>query len=201
MVGKCKQCGYQAGFFNLQGGLCKQCRKISGSSSSDNDYLSPNHNRGFFFKKVLKWSINEQRKEIASFVEILKGLDGAELGHIVALATDIRHRLELEGHIIIDPIVYLITNPEFTVTLIHVYQELQKHNKMQEASGVMVWIHTFRAAANLELRGLGRSIWRELERGFPHIDSSADGYYMLTNIKLDIEGANSFPKGLTPEPL
>jgi len=197
----CKQCGYGAGLLNLKGGLCKQCRKISGSPSIDNDYLLPDNNRGFFSTKVLKWSINEQRKEIDSFVEILKSLDGAELGHIVALATDIRHRLELEGHIIIDPIIYLKTNPKFTVTLIHVYQELQKHNKMQEASGVMVWVHTFRAAAILELRGLGRSVWRELERGFPHIDSSADGYYMLTNIKLDIEGANSFPKGLTPEPL
>lgn len=65
----------------------------------------------------------------------------------------------------------------------------------------MVWLHTFRSAARLELRSLGREMWKELERGFPYIEESAMLFWELTGRKLDIDGATSFPIGLTPDPI
>jgi hypothetical protein len=32
----------------------------------------------------------------------------------------------------------------------------------------MVWLHTLRCLTTPELRDLGRQMWQELERGFPH---------------------------------
>ncbi len=62
-----------------------------------------------------------------------------------------------------------------------------------------MWVHTFRAAARLELRGLGREMWKELERGFSYIDESVSEFAVLTGDILNTEDANSFPIGLAPE--
>ena len=59
----------------------------------------------------------------------------------------------------------------------------------------MVWLHTMRAAARLELRPLGRDMWRELARGFPYVEESVEEWSMLTDDTLDMSRATEFPKG------
>ena len=77
----------------------------------------------------------------------------------------------------------------------------KKKNNPIAASALMVWAHTARAGIRLELRSLGRELWRELSRGFPHVDEAAASFKALSGRSLNIEGAKQFPKGLTPEPL
>jgi hypothetical protein len=160
--------------------------------------------KGIFivFSNILnKWATSIQRKEIKEFICNLKVMDSQELGFVVAVATDIRHRLESEGHVLMDPISYVALEPQFPHFLSSTIVRLQKQGQPVDAAGMMIWAHTFRAANRLELRGLGREMWGELERGFPYIEESASGFMRLTGKWLDISGANSFPIGLSPKPL
>jgi hypothetical protein len=154
---------------------------------------------GIFSNMFNRWAEKRQRKEIQSFIHNLRAMDGPELGSVVAVATDIRHKLEVDSHVLMDPINYFAVNPGFLYLLSSTTIKLQKQNKLTEAAGMMVWVHTFRAAARLELRGLGREMWKELERGFLYIDESVSGFAVLTGNILNTEDANSFPIGLAPE--
>ena len=120
---------------------------------------------------------------------------------LVAGATHIRHELERQGHIISDPINYAAANPLFAAVLSRVIKDLQKSGQLESAAAMMVWLHTFRAATWIELRGHGREVWRELARGFPEVERAARDMYSLLNIKPDIEGYDEFPTGFTPDPL
>ncbi len=156
---------------------------------------------GWLANRFDKWAGNKQNQEINDFVNRLKAMDGAEIGLIVATATHVRHLLELEGHIMMDPIVYSSLNPAFTFSLSKTVISLQKENNLAMSAAVIVWVHTFRAASRSEIRQQGRDMWRELERGFPYVFDAVMGFHELTGNYLDYTDAESFPIGLTPDPL
>jgi hypothetical protein len=154
---------------------------------------------GWFTQKVDKWESDQQRAEMADFVARLKAMDGAEIGNVVAVATHFRHSLEDDGHDPMDPIAYVAVNPGFLLFLSTTANRLKKQRKEQEAAAFMIWTNTARAGARLELRGLGREMWRELSRGFPHVEEAARDFRFRTGIGLNIVDAEQFPLGLTPE--
>ncbi|HBQ9084922.1 hypothetical protein [Klebsiella quasipneumoniae] len=156
---------------------------------------------GWLANRVDKWASKKQNQEISEFVYRLKSMDGAEIGLIVATATHVRHILEREGHNMMDPVVYTSLNPAFTFSLSQTVVQLQKEKNFGMAAAFMVWVHTFRSSTRGELRQYGREMWRELERGFPYVFDAAMGYQQLTGHSLDFYDAESFPTGLTPDPL
>lgn len=87
---------------------------------------------GFFAKKLDQWAGKEQEKELNAFISNLQAMDGPEIGHVVAVATNIRHKFESAGHIILDPINYVAANPKFPFLLSRAIIQLQKDNEMQE---------------------------------------------------------------------
>ncbi|MDK7098252.1 hypothetical protein [Klebsiella aerogenes] len=156
---------------------------------------------GWLANRFDKWAGKKQSQEISEFVYRLKSMDGAEIGLIVATATHARHLLEKEGHVMMEPAVYTSLNPAFTFSLSQTVIQLQKDKNFSMAAAFMVWVHTFRASTRGELRQYGREMWRELERGFPYVLDAAIGYQQLTGHSLDVYDAESFPAGLTPDPL
>jgi len=149
--------------------------------------------------KINKWASGKQTEELEHFVQMLRGMDGPELGHVVALATNLRHGMERDGHNVMEPVVYTSANPGFVLLLSRMVAEAQKQGRMQDAAGLMVWTHTARAGVRLELRVLAKEMWRELARGFPHVVESARGFERTTGRVLRIQGAEQFPAGFTPE--
>lgn len=156
---------------------------------------------GWFTRKFDSWASKKQRTEMADFIARLRSMDSSEIGHVVACATHLRHQLEAEGHIPIDPINYVAINPMFPLLLSRTTIGFQKQGRLQDAAALMVWLHTARAGVRLELRFLGRELWKELERGFPYVEEAADNVKVLFGKQLDISEATTFPFGLTPEPL
>ena len=156
---------------------------------------------GWLARKIDAWASNKQRQEMTHFVSLLKSMDGSEIGVVVAVATHVRHQLEAQGHNPTDPIAYTAINPEFALLLSRTAISLQKQQRLQDAAAFMVWLHTARAAIRLELRSLGRDLWRELARGFPHVEEGALSCHLLLGVRPNIEGADQFPQGFTPEPL
>mgnify|MGYP001614024996 CR=1 FL=1 len=156
---------------------------------------------GWLNRKLDKWASDSQRKEMADFIDRLRTMDGTDLGLVVAMATTFRHQLEAKGHNPMDPILYTRQNPDFCYLLSSTAVTFQKEGKPQDAAALMVWVHTARAGLRLELRSLGRELWKQLERGFPYVEETALPFRIITGTELNIEGATDFPIGLTPEPL
>lgn len=145
----------------------------------------------WFTNKIDKWAVNKQREELSTFVDMLKAMDSDELGLVVAGATHARHGMKGLGHDVMNPIQYLTVNPTFPLTLSHLVRDYQKAGKPQEAAAIMIWLHTFRGANSLEVRGLARNMWRELERGFAYAESAAATCAMLGGPTLNVEDAES----------
>lgn len=156
---------------------------------------------GWFARKFDKWASGKQASEFIEFLKRLRAMDGEELGLVVALATDRRHILEADGHLVSDPTIYVAANPDFTFQLSRATIQHQKQGNLVLAAALMVWIHTLRAGTRLELRQYGRDMWRELQRGFPYVEQAALDAEHLFGKRLNVEGFNEFPKGLTPDPL
>jgi hypothetical protein len=156
---------------------------------------------GWFSRKVENWASNNMRQELESFIASLRAMDGSEIGIVVAMATHLRHQLESMGHMPMDPIVYVAVNPRFPLLLSQTIGDFQKQERFRDAAALLIWAHSARAGSRLELRALGRELWRELARGFPHVEDGARSVAEMTGSRLNTQGANEFPKGLTPEPL
>ena len=147
------------------------------------------------------WAGKKQAKELKSFVENLRAADGSELGMVVACATNWRHELRQDGWDLLAPSLCLATDPMITFRLIKAIQKLQHDDRPELAVGLMVWVHTLRALTRLQLRSLGRDMWRELSRGFPHVDEAAVGAFAIMGTKFDTRNSDQFLSGLTTEPL
>ena len=155
---------------------------------------------GWLSNKIDRWAGDKQDEELRAFVQMLKAMDGSELGLVVAGVTHMRHALESEGHNVMDPIIYTASNPTFAQMLNNLVRECQKQGRMQDAASLMVWLHTMRGGIRLELRGLVREMWGELARGFLHVHTSASAIRSKDGRPLNLAGATDFPVGFTPQP-
>jgi hypothetical protein len=156
---------------------------------------------GLFTKWKLSRYLRIQESEISSFTAQLSQMDSAEIGVVVALTTDTRNRLEDAGFLLSDPIVAYTINPETPSSLSGMIKTLQAEGRLQEAAAVMVWLHTSRVGARLELRPLARQMWGQLERGFPHAEDASMSLMRVFFRPIRIDGYDQFPKGLSPDPL
>jgi len=156
---------------------------------------------GLFTKWKLSRYLRIQESEISSFTAQLSQMDSAEIGVVVALTTDTRNRLEDAGFLLSDPIVAYTINPETPSALSGMIKTLQAEGRLQEAAAVMVWLHTSRVGARLELRPLARQMWGQLERGFPHAEDASMSLLRVFFRPIRIDGYDQFPKGLSPDPL
>ncbi len=149
---------------------------------------------------LVQWAKTKQREEISEFINALKAMDGQELGLPVAFTAHFRNQLAAKGVDLSDPFLLVTADQGIIHDLSSKAVSLQKQGETAAAVPVMVWTHTLRAMARPELRGLGREMWGQLERGFAHAEEAARGQQLLTGQALDISGYDEFPKGLTPKP-
>ena len=61
-------------------------------------------------------------------------------------------------------------------------QTFQRQEEYASASGAKVWLFTLRSCTIPEARLLGRNIWKELARGFPHVLTALDEFEAATDI-------------------
>lgn len=112
---------------------------------------------------IQNWATSRRRKELDDFVLGLAGSDGSELGLLVAMATTIRNQFLVEGINLMSPAVLMATDSMAAYKLSSLCTKLQRSNQQHQAAGVMVWLHTLRAASEPTLRLKGREMWGHLE--------------------------------------
>ena len=74
-------------------------------------------------------------------------------------------------------------------------------NQPSDALGVMILLHSVRALNVPEIRALGRDMWKQLERGFPHFQDAIFEIRKVSgnNIPQEIDSELRFiPRGLEP---
>jgi hypothetical protein len=145
--------------------------------------------------------VGQQKRELATFLEKLKAMDGDEVGLVLAAVTHYRHALEKEGHLPMDMITYVGVNPAFALTLSQRTNAFQSAGNNFAAVAPMIWCHTARAALSLELRTLAREMWAELARGTPHVVEAHLNFGRISGLYFDIDGAELVPTGFTAKPL
>ncbi|MER9875313.1 hypothetical protein [Mesorhizobium sp. M0195] len=157
---------------------------------------------GWLGNKVLGWSTNVQKRELEEFVGRLRAMDGSEVGMIVACATNHRNLVaQTRGWNLLEPALCEMQEPALALKIGQLIRDLQAKNRPELAVGFFVWLHSVRSAKNPDLRQLGRDMWKELGRGFEHVDDAAEGFEALTGFEFKIDGYNEYPAGLTPVPV
>ena len=158
---------------------------------------------GFLERRFRNWGMRLAERDLRDFLGRLRSMDASEIGFVVACATDVRKELQAAGHDVLDPINCGALHPEIFTELGGTIRTFQKRGQLQDAAALMVWAHTLRAGSvgGPRIRALGREMWKELARGFPYVEMAATNYQAISGVILDIDGADQFPIGLTPEPL
>jgi hypothetical protein len=154
---------------------------------------------GWLERKFYNWGIGAQKREIDPWLDNLRSVNGDEVGALLAVATHIRHGLELRlGVDLLDPILTHTAKPDLIFELHRIVKHCQSTGQQSDAAGVMVWLFTLRCGAALELRQRGRELWKELQRGYPHVKEAADSLGALSGKTINIDGFDRVPIGLEP---
>jgi hypothetical protein len=118
-------------------------------------------------------SVRDGTADLERFIVALKGMSAEELGTVVALAAILRMELRAQGLFPDDALDIASQLPESEQKAVRsgmsgLTLDFQKKNH-PSAGAAMVWLHTLRALQFPELRLLGRQMWGQLQRGFPHV--------------------------------
>jgi hypothetical protein len=160
---------------------------------------------GWLKSRVQKASVDAMRDDLERFARSLEGASSQEAADVLMMATLVRLQLEKSGQLVPSAFSPMHSSDSLEADLLPLkinrfISDMQKQGKMELAAGAMVWLHTARVVVNPELRLLGRTMWKELQRGLPAIDLShiQDGI-RLGHLPHDIEYQLGFiPKGLEP---
>jgi hypothetical protein len=154
----------------------------------------------WFHNKLVSWGSKQQRTEIETWLQMLRAMNSDEIGMLMAGATHFRHILENTYHVnLLEPFEANSIDPELSSKLRKLIQEYQSNGDNTSAACVMVWLHSLRCSALLDVRPLGRELWQELRRGFPFVDDAANSMLRTTRQLLNTDGFDSIPVGLEPE--
>jgi hypothetical protein len=152
------------------------------------------------FNLFKKNKIQTAEEQLSEFLRMLKACDSGELGLPVGLAAHFRNMYALTGRDLNKPGELAIRDPEFLQVLILEVQRLQAEELQHVVPGLIIWVHSIRAAHDLRMRDLGRQMWGQLARGFPFAESASRGAEPLIGFPLDIDGFDQFPELLSPTP-
>ncbi len=140
--------------------------------------------------------------EVDDWTRKLRSLDSSSIGAIVAIASNVRNEwLQEKNMDLLLPHLVIHQDPYIALMLGSKIKALQRANNQSAASGYFPWLFTVRACFDLDLLPNTRELWRQLQRGFPHVASAADGLEETFGVILDTRDANEFPDGFTPDPL
>ena len=137
--------------------------------------------------------------EITEYIRILKGLGDEELGlALLASLTLRKHILNSSGIDLMDPVIALQKNPDTIISLSKKHEELTVKKQPHLTVPFTIWVHTLRAISNPVIRTLGREMWKELSRGFKHIEEKKESYKIIYGNEPISELAGQYPIGLSP---
>ena len=141
------------------------------------------------------WAAKRYRSEAAGMLAHLRDLNDHEMGLVLAIVAHHRNALIKDGVALRDLTALVRREPMYHRELTRAAGVLAKHKRAHDVLAINIWVHSLRGA--LDKRGLGDDvalIWRELERGRPHIAKAREEVKQETGFELDVSGAGETPK-------
>ncbi|MBW7911062.1 MAG: hypothetical protein H3C49_07290 [Alphaproteobacteria bacterium] len=149
-------------------------------------------------KWLEKKFINIQKNELQTFIDMLRGGNNSEVAMTIAISTHLRNSLPNYSSKLLNPIQLIMDEPYIALDIGKLIKAEQKAKNPAFAAGWMVWLHTVRSCDDIHLRHLGKSMWKELERGQQFITDHYEYQDSLLLMNLDIDDYECFPEGLNP---
>jgi len=164
---------------------------------------------GWIKKKTLKASTDAMKNDIERFILSLEGADEEEIATMLVIANIMRLNITKMGTLPSAALDFNIPRDDYIIrqcdmcpiALISLIKQFQKINQPSDALGVMILLHSVRALNVPEIRALGRDMWKQLERGFPHVQDAIFEIRKVSdnNIPQEINSELRFiPRGLEP---
>ncbi|MDE0538071.1 MAG: hypothetical protein OXH94_05005 [Rhodospirillales bacterium] len=151
-------------------------------------------------------ALSSSRKEVQRFVDGLVSMGDEDLGIIVAVATVVRINMEEEGFLPKKlfsskrmPSAYELGQHQMALNKLA--KDFNRLKQPTDAVAVIALSYSLRCLNVAELRDLGRAIWGELERGFPHVEDKLKDGEKLKGEKFPArvwEEWRQIPAGLEP---
>ena len=117
-------------------------------------------------------------KDVARFVDGLRRTGERDIGVIVGIAAVVRVNMENHGVLPIGLFGRALAPGRelgiLQLRLNRVARDFVKERQAADASGVLVWSYSLRCLNVPGLVPLGREMWAELARGFPHVEEALD---------------------------
>lgn len=139
-------------------------------------------------------------KEMDEYVEMLSALDGSEVAGLLAMAVHLRNGMLSDGVDLADPAAAEALKPGLTLMIAEKVQKFRRMGEFARANGPLIWLFSLVASQDPRRRWGGRRLWKELMRGFPHLEEAKEDLETMLGIVADVSGADQVPKGLAPEP-
>lgn len=156
---------------------------------------------GWLHRKAVKAATAKQAAELEEFLSLMREMNSDEIAAVVLMATQTRLLLETKGYNLLEPTEAFRFDTNIAITLTKVVQGQQAQGDKAAAAATMVWLFTVRTAIDLEIRSLGRQLWRELSRGFPQVHVA---YWALHGVLRNFDTRclseyDRIPAGLEPD--
>jgi hypothetical protein len=156
----------------------------------------------YFKEQALKSST----REISQFVDGLKRTGDRGLGLIVACATVVRVNMEIHGALPegLMQRAHQASSDELgamQMRLNRLSRQFTKRRQQGDAMGALVISYSLRCLNVPELLPLGREMWAELRRGYPHVEEALREGEKRNGKPFDPrvrEEWRTIPPGLTP---
>ena len=150
-------------------------------------------------RKKQAWTLAAEAAETERWVARLKETADAEIGAMLAVATDWRNRCrDKTGVDLLKPAECVAETPGIFGELAGLVREAQRAKRPELAAAIVIWLYTCRGATGERHRDNALAMWRELARGMAHVPACAAGLETALKQTLDIDGHDRFPKGFDP---
>jgi hypothetical protein len=145
--------------------------------------------------------IDAGQQDIDRFIEGLRGASSTEVGTVLACGYHWMWQLQREfDWNLMEPDRVVLSDPAAQMTLNQLIRSVQRKEPAM-AVGLMIWLHTLRAANIPELRYSGRRMWKQLLRGAPHVYDGAYCFRLVAGVDLDLRFNGLGPDFLSPDGL
>jgi hypothetical protein len=144
------------------------------------------------------WALGSQTRKMDEWLRSKAALPDHRMGVVVALVTHQRHTLNASLSCdFLNPAQVLIDHPMMCSTLENVLAQMQKAGQQLAMTGSLPWLFTLQAFLRPPLYGRGVDVWRQLQRGIPHVERCV-AEMGQAGAQLNLASFDEYPKGFRP---
>lgn len=152
-------------------------------------------------RRAEKRAALQAAREIDQFTSTLSSSPLGEVAYIALSANHCRNMIERDYGWNLDYPDVVGTEGSRQIPVVVLYQLLHESQKYQAFKlGFTVWLLTVRSTLWPEARESGRRMWRQLERGIPHVVKTANELRAKHGANLSTDGYQRIPIYLEPLP-